>query len=149
VEKQPSRWKWKARETRFLIYLLLLGTVAAWKFLPGPWHPSLTVETPHYLIYSTATRPQTEATAHALTLLYDAFSNRLGSLASFERAHPQMQVKLFKDRAEFRRINPNFGWAEAFYRAPCCRAYFSESKLNPYHWMLHESLHQPNHEVAP
>lgn len=23
---------------------------------------------------------------------------------------------LFKDRAEFRRVNPNLGWAEAFYR---------------------------------
>lgn len=102
----------------------------------------------HHLIYSTATRQQTEDTAHALTLLHDAYSNRLGTLASFEREHPRLQVKLFKDRAEFRRINPNLGWAEAFYRAPYCRAYFSDREINPYHWMLHESVHQLNREVA-
>jgi hypothetical protein len=57
-------------------------------------------------------------------------------------------VKLFKDRAEFRRVNPGLGWAEAFYREPYCRAYFSAEEANPYHWMLHESVHQLNHEVA-
>jgi hypothetical protein len=59
-----------------------------------------------------------------------------------------VNVKLFKDRGEFRRINPNLGWAEAFYREPYCRAYFSAEEINPYHWMLHESVHQLNHEVA-
>jgi hypothetical protein len=59
-----------------------------------------------------------------------------------------LKVKLFKDRAEFRRVNPNLGWAEAFYREPYCRAYFSASELNPYQWMLHESVHQLNREVA-
>ena len=47
-----------------------------------------------------------------------------------------------------RRVNPGLGWAEAFYRYPCCRAYYSDGEINPYHWMLHESTHQLNHEVA-
>jgi hypothetical protein len=34
----------------------------------------------------------------------------------FRREHPKLKVKLFKDRAEFRRINSGLGWAEAFYR---------------------------------
>jgi hypothetical protein len=38
--------------------------------------------------------------------------------------------------------------SEAFYREPYCRAYFSASEVNPYHWMLHESVHQLNHEMA-
>jgi Protein of unknown function (DUF1570) len=57
-------------------------------------------------------------------------------------------VKLFKDRQEFRHINPGLGWAEAFYRKPYCRAYFSQQEINPYHWMLHEAVHQLNQEVA-
>ncbi len=131
-----------------LIYLAILGAVAAWKFIPRPWHPSTTLETQHHLIYSTATRQQTDETAHTLELLYQAYSNRMSSLDTFQVVHPKLQVKLFKDRAEFRRINPNLGWAEAFYREPYCRAYFSAAEINPCHWMLHESVHQLNREVA-
>jgi hypothetical protein len=131
-----------------LVYVLILGTVAAWKFIPRPWHPSITLQTGHHLIYSTATRQQTEETAHTLNLLYLSYSNQLSSLTTFQRLHPKLKVKLFKDRAEFRRINPNLGWAEAFYREPYCRAYFSAAEINPYHWMLHESVHQLDHEVA-
>ena len=47
-----------------------------------------------------------------------------------------------------RQVNPGLGWAEAFYREPYCLAYFSAAEVNPYHWMLHESVHQLNHEVA-
>jgi hypothetical protein len=147
-----GRWsfgrKLKARETRMFCYLLVLLGMAAWKFIPRSWHPTLTVETPHHTIYSTATREQTEETAHALALLYGAYSNRFESLAGFQREHGRLQVKLFKDRTEFRRINPDLGWAEAFYREPYCRAYYSAGENNPYHWMLHESVHQLNQEVA-
>jgi hypothetical protein len=147
-EKRSFRWKLKARETRMLLYLLVVLGVAAWRFVPRPWHPSLRLETAHYTICSTATRPQTEDTARVMELLYSAYSNRFGALENFQREHPRLQVKLFKDRTEFRRINPGLGWVEAFYRKPYCRAYFSADENNPYHWMLHESVHQLNHEVA-
>jgi len=127
--------------------LVLLG-VLAWKFVPRPWHPAFAFETPHHLILSSATRPQTADTAHALELLYDAYSDRFGSLPQLRREHPKLKVKLFKDRAEFRQVNPGLGWAEAFYREPYCLAYFSADEINPYHWMLHESVHQLNREVA-
>jgi len=140
--------KLKAREIRWLIYLAVVLAVAAWKYVPRPWHPTLTLETPHYKIYSAATQQQTENTARALELLYAAYSNRLSSVKSWEQVHPPLQVKLYKDRAEMRRVNPGLGWAEAFYREPYCRAYFSDGENNPYHWMLHESVHQLNHEVA-
>jgi hypothetical protein len=38
-------------------------------------------------------------------------------VTGFQPGHPKLLVKLFKDRTEFRRINPGLGWAEAFYRA--------------------------------
>jgi hypothetical protein len=128
--------------------LLILGAVAAWKYVPRPWHPAITLETQHHVIYSSATREQTEDMARVLGLLYDAYSNHFGDLPTFTNGRPRMKVKLFKDRTEFRRINPNLGWAEAFYREPFCRAYFSASEMNPYQWMLHESVHQLNREMA-
>jgi hypothetical protein len=147
-EKSLFRWKLKARETRLLFYLLVVLAVAAWKFIPRPWHPSLTLKTPHHLIYSTASKQQTDGTAHAMELLYVAYSNHLGRLTSFQREHARLQVKLFRDRAEFRRINPGLSWAEAYYREPYCWAYYSADEINPCHWMLHEGVHQLNHEVA-
>ncbi len=147
-ELPSRRWRLKPREVRMLLYLLLLGGVVAWKYIPRPWHPTLIVETPHHQISSTASRQQTEETARALSLLYDAYSNRFGMLPQFQWEHPRLKVQLFKDREEFRRVNPNLGWVEAFYREPYCRAYFSESEGNPCHWMLHESVHQLNREVA-
>jgi len=67
-EKRLSRWRWKSRETRMLIYLLVVAAVAAWKFVPRSWHPAITLEAPHHIIYSSATRDQTADTAHALDL---------------------------------------------------------------------------------
>jgi hypothetical protein len=148
LDPRRSRWSLKARETRLLMYLLVLLGVVAWKFIPRPWHPTLTIEGPHHIMYSTATRPQTEETARAMELLYDAYSNRLGSLPQFQPAHPKLKVKLFKDRAELRRVNPGLGWAEAFYREPYCLAYYSANEINCLQWMLHEATHQLNREVA-
>ncbi|HEV2694944.1 MAG TPA: DUF1570 domain-containing protein [Verrucomicrobiae bacterium] len=121
--------------------------VGLWKFLPRPWHPTQVMETSHHKIYSTATQQQVDDTAHALELLYVAYSNRLGAVTGWRQDH-LLQLKLYKDRDEMRRVNPGLGWAEAFYREPYCRAYFAADEINPYHWMLHESVHQLNHEVA-
>ncbi|MCX6930092.1 MAG: DUF1570 domain-containing protein [Verrucomicrobia bacterium] len=145
---QAPRRRLAAREIRMLLYLLVVLGVVAWKFLPRPWHPSITLETPHHLIYSSASHAQTADTDRTLEWLYLAYSNRFGSLDGFQREHPKLKVKLFKDRDELRRVNPGLGWAEAFYREPYCLAYFSANEINPYHWMLHESVHQLNREVA-
>jgi hypothetical protein len=138
----------KAREKRLCLYLIVVLGVAAWKYAPRPWHPTYTIETTRHIAYSSATREQTEATLQALESLYTAYSNRFEMLPSFQSPHPKLKLKLFKDRGEMRRINPGLGWAEAYYREPYCRAYFAANEPNPYHWMLHESVHQLNHEVA-
>lgn len=141
-------WKLTARELRMIFYLVALIAFAVWKFAPRPWHPSFQLEAARHIIYSTATQEQTDHTLHALELLYNAYTNRFGGLPQFQRSHPKLQVKLFRERAEFHRINPSLSWGEAFYRRPFCRAYFSATENNPYHWMLHESVHQLNEEVA-
>jgi hypothetical protein len=143
-------WQWplQAREKRLLFYLLILAGVAAWKFVPRPWNPSLTTDTRHYRIRSTATKAQTDDIGATVEQLYLAYSNHFGAFPQLSREHPKLKMKLYKDRHEFRRVNPGLGWAEAFYRAPYCQAYFSAAENNPYHWMLHEAVHQLNEEVA-
>lgn len=81
-------------------------------------------------------------------ILYASYSNRLGTLPKLQGDPPKLQLILYKDRDEMRGKNPGLGWAEAFYRKPYCRAYYSASETNPYHWMLHEAVHQLNEEVA-
>jgi hypothetical protein len=143
-------WKWplRAREKRLVVYLLILAGVAAWKFVPRPWKPSLTTETEHYRILSTSTKAQTDDIASTIEQLYLAYSNHFHTFPQLAREHPKLKIKLYKDRKEFRRVNPGLGWAEAFYRKPYCQAYFSAGENNPYHWMLHEAVHQLNEEVA-
>ena len=150
VQTQPARprFKLRSREARMLLYLAILLGFAAWKFVPRPWHPTTRLQTPHHLIESTATLPQTEETGRVLETLYVAYQDRFDALPTFSRARSGLKVKLFRDRDEFRRINPGLGWAEAYYRKPYCRAYYSAAEANPYHWMVHEAAHQLNNEVA-
>jgi len=147
-DRKHSRIRLKPREWRMFIYLAILLGFAGWKFIPRPWHPTIRLETQHHLIESTASPAQAEEIARVLELLHSSYSNMFCALPAYERNHPRMKLKLFKDRAEFRRINPGLGWAEAFYREPYCRAYYSAEEPNPYHWMVHESVHQLNNEVA-
>jgi len=60
----------------------------------------------------------------------------------------KLQLILYKDRQQFKQHNKSAMWAEAFYLAPVCHAYFAQDEPNPTHWMLHEATHQLNHEVA-
>jgi hypothetical protein len=140
------RMSWS--KVRWVAYLVILVGIVLWKYAPRPWKPTLTIETPHYIIASTASRAQTEEVAQDMELLYSAYSNRFGVLPTFRHEHPKLKVLLYKDRKEFRWVNPDLGWAEAYYRAPYCRAYFSADEANHCHWMLHEATHQLNREVA-
>jgi hypothetical protein len=135
-------------DKRLLVYFAILLAVAAWRYVPRPWKPARIVETAHYTIASTATAEQAEQIAHVVEILYQSYSNKFSTLPTFTPNHPRLKLLLYRDRAEMRRINPGLGWAEAFYRKPYCRAYYSAEEMNPYHWMLHESVHQLNTEVA-
>jgi hypothetical protein len=136
------------REKRLLLLLVIVAGFAAWKFVPRPWHPTITVRSAHYAIDSTAPETQVREAMAALEELYVAYSNRLGTLPDFRASHPVLRAKLYRNRAELRRVNPGLRWAEAFYRKPFCHAYYSEEESNPLHWMLHEATHQLNEEVA-
>lgn len=85
LKRKHAKRPVSARAKRFALYLLVRGGVAAWKFLPRPWHPALTLETTPYVIASTATRAQTEETARAVEALYTAYSNYFSRLPTYRR----------------------------------------------------------------
>ncbi|MGZ4965300.1 MAG: hypothetical protein ACXWC8_22315, partial [Limisphaerales bacterium] len=145
---KPKLRRLTGREIRFLALLALVAAVGYWKFAPRHWSATITTQTEHYIIASTATHDQVEQVGKTMELLYAAYSNKFGTISSFKRTHPKLQVRLYKNRDELRHVNPSIGWAEAFYSRGLCHAYFSANEINPYHWMLHESVHQLNHEVA-
>ena len=107
-----------------------------------------TVETEHYAIATTATPEQTRAIGAAVESLHRAYSAFFAKALAGEGAPGRLQLRLYRDRSEFVAHNRSFPWAEAYYRAPICHAYYSGGGQNPYHWMLHEATHQLNHEVA-
>ena len=82
AEKPIIRSNLTARDTRWLSYLAVVLEVAAWRYLPRPWHPTLIEESPHYRIYSTATPLQTTNMARALELLYNAYSRTVTKCAA-------------------------------------------------------------------
>jgi hypothetical protein len=145
---KPRLRKPTPREVRFLCLLGIVLAAAAWKFVPRPWKPTIAVSTAHYEITSTASSNSVAEIGNVIELLYSAYSNKFANIATYQRDHPKLKLRLYKNRDEFRRVNPSIGWAEAFYHRGLCHAYFPDKDVNPYQWMLHEGVHQLNHEVA-
>jgi hypothetical protein len=106
------------------------------------------MQTDHFVIASTATREQTQEVGRVAEILYATYSNCFNALPTYEPDHPKLQVRLYRDRKEIRRVHPDMGWAEAFYRRPICHAYYSAAEVHPCQWMAHELVHQLNQEVA-
>ena len=140
--------KLTGREKRLLLCVVLAAAVLGWDFARRRWTPEVTLETDHYVIYSTATQQQTREVGVAAEILYRAYEGFMREFHEVGVGHPKLKVKLFKDREEFRRCNRVRDWAEAFYREPYCYQYYAADKPNPYHWMLHEATHQLRQEVA-
>jgi len=135
------------KPARLLILFALLMAIVGGDHIYRYWRPDLTIQTDHYTIYSTATSEQTKQIGDVVELLYKCYRDTFTDLANVHNDHKKLKIKLFKDRKEFRRCN-RVGWAEAFYKKPYCNAYYSADNSNPYHWMLHEAVHQLNAELA-
>lgn len=103
--------------------------------------------TDHYAVFSAATPAQTVRVATAVEALYRAYGEFF-ALAPAAAGQERLRLILYRDRAQFSAFNTSMPWAEAYYRAPYCHAYFSRDADNPYHWMLHEATHQLHAERA-
>jgi hypothetical protein len=141
-------WLLPQKPKRLFILLGILLAILAGEQVYRWWRPTHTHTTLHYTILSSALLAQSAETGDKVEALYTAYVETFKSWPELQQPHEKLQLKLFKDRQEFRRCHRGLGWAEAFYRSPCCHAYFSADELNPHHWMLHEAVHQLNHEVA-
>ncbi len=104
--------------------------------------------TRNYAITSTATKQQTKLVADAVESLHDEYLSFFAQSVRVDPNQKRLLLTLYKDQDEFKDHNKSSPWAEAYYLAPRCYAYFPASEKNPYHWMIHEATHQLNHEVA-
>lgn len=83
------------------------------------------MRTEHCLIHSSATRRQTELVAAAAKALCRAYPRALSGLAGFDGQVATLRLRLYRDRAEFRRLCKVTDWAEAVYQGSTCHAYIS------------------------
>jgi hypothetical protein len=136
------------REKRILAYFAVLCVILGGDCFRRRWTSHAPFETEHYVIESSATPEQTREIGLVAEIVYDAYAELASQLQRTTQPHAKLKMKLFKDRDEFRRCNRSCGWAEAFYRPPCCYQYYGADEAHPYHWMMHEATHQLNAEVA-
>ena len=99
---------------------------------------ALVVDTRHYRIHSTASPKHAADVGEALEALHAAYAG----MFPIPKASSKFAIVLYRDRPEFSRHNRSSPWAEAFYLDPACYAYFDVNARNPYHWALHEAVHQ-------
>jgi len=99
---------------------------------------AVVVDTQHYRIHSTASAGHAADIGEALEALHAAYAG----MFPIPDASSKFAVVLYGSRAEFSRHNRSSPWAEAFYLDPACYAYFEVGARNPYHWALHEAVHQ-------
>ena len=112
--------------------------------LPG----ATSVETPHYVITSTASYDETRLVAEAVEHFHAAYTVFFNENIDSTHAQHKLQLTLYKSQAQFKANNRSIPWAEAYYLRPICYAYYARGEPNPYHWMIHEATHQLNAEVA-
>jgi hypothetical protein len=136
--------------TRWLLFLVVIASFYAFHQLrpERPQDSKRLVETAHYAITSTATEPQTILVGDAVESLHAAYFEFFPQLIGPASGQTKLRLTLYKDQAEFKQHNKSALWAEAYYSAPTCHAYFAADETNPYHWMTHEATHQLNHEIA-
>jgi hypothetical protein len=118
-----------SREKRLLILFGILVGVAVYAYIPRPWSPTIVIETKHYTIRSSATLEQTREIGRVAEVVHSGYLQLMESLGLPILPHSKLEMKLFKDRREFRRCNRFPGWAEAFYRRPCCYQYYSTDEV--------------------
>ncbi len=78
------------REKRLLILFGVFLLVAGWDFRYRRWTPSVTMETPHYAIYSTATPEQTQRIGEVTEVLYQAYAGRFAQFPQIGKSHPKL-----------------------------------------------------------
>ena len=136
-----------ARNKRIVLYLLIALGIGVYLRAPRPWITEREHITQHFRIESRTSAAQGERLGLAGEALYAAYLRRFGGLPGFKQEHPLLLLRIYRDRDDFRRINPDASWAEAFYYRGTCHQYIKDGP-SPYQWAIHEITHQLNTDVA-
>ena len=107
--------------------------------------PTHLSETAHYSVTSTADQASTRDAGVTVEALYSAYIAFFDiNLQSTELA--PLRIRIYATRDEFQAHNRSRPWAERYYVEGVCHAYLDTGQPNPYHWLLHEAVHQLNRE---
>lgn len=139
-----TRMKLSNKSKRLLIILAVMIGIYAYTQIRKAWSPKLVHKTEHYKIESNQTEDVTKKIGTKLENQYQAYTK----LFEGKKNKKLYAIRVYKDRKEFKRVNPDPGWAEALYIDPVCHFYIDTDKANPYHWGFHEAVHQLNNEYA-
>lgn len=129
---------------------LLLGCGRA----PAPVDPTSAapaagqvIETTHFALHTTAGADASARASAAVEALHQAYARFFDGLPPAAAGSQKLKLRLYASRADFRANSRGPTWAEAYYHQGVCHAYLDEDQANPYHWLLHEAVHQLNREV--
>lgn len=103
-------------------------------------------DSPHYTAASTASPRLTREILSRLEIQRRAYLREL-SLRHPDTAS-RLHLRLHRSRREMREMENLPSWAEGMYDDSVCIEYVDPTQNNPWHWSLHEAVHQLNHEVA-
>jgi hypothetical protein len=132
---------------RFKVIMAVAAGILVWDVSRRHWQPDLRRESAHYVVLSTASSADTEALLSVAESVHRTYAELLKGGNVPCRSDGVYQLRLYRDREEFKRSHRWIGWGEAFYRYPACHAYIGKD-ANPWHWMIHEEVHQLNREAA-
>lgn len=94
-------------------------------------------DTAHFRIFSTASEAETRDAGLAVEAVHEAYAAVFANADSGRR----FELVLYRNRTEFSAYNRSRPWAEAYYLEPRSHAYPGTGP-NPWHWAMHEVVHQ-------
>lgn len=104
--------------------------------------------TSHFLIEFTADSASVHRAGAAADALFGSYSGLFSFLPESLGRAGLHHLRLYATREEFKAHSRSRPWAEAYYVDGVSHAYVDPSKANPYHWLLHEVVHQLNRELT-
>ena len=110
--------------------------------------PAVRSETRHFAITADGGTVLVTEAGKASEALFRAYGDLFQVPVQSTGRLGRHQIRLYATRDEFKAHSRSRPWAEAYYVDGVSHAYLDPSKPNPYHWLLHEVVHQLNRELT-
>lgn len=106
------------------------------------------LEFAHFQIEASSEPAISSDAGEAAEALFKAYADLFGLRPEASAETKRHHLRLYATREEFKAHSRSRPWAEAYYVDGISHAYVDPSKANPYHWLLHEVVHQLNRELT-